>query len=167
MVRRKTAASSVALTVFRDEPEASLSGDNGDGGASHHLPPPRKKTRLDMESPIAATAPRTRRAALKEKATNPSSSDNSFLRSIDTHGLFHEKVQKGKRKALPNSDTTKAPDLGKDSVRSAISGASFEIRLTFISFLRNIKKHVSTARGFYQRKPSAPSSEETTASQGF
>lgn len=105
MVRRKAAT---GVTVYRDELDP-LNSDDHDDDASHHLPP-RKKPRLGKEPPVAATVPRTRRAALKEKATNPSSSDNSFLQQ---HELFHEKPQGVKKKTSPDSKTAKAPSLGR------------------------------------------------------
>lgn len=101
MVRRKAATSSVAaVTVYRDGP-GSLDSDDDD--TSHHLPP-KKKTRLGKEPPVAPVLPRTRRVALTEKATNPSSSDNSFFRPIEHHELLHEKPRKVKKKT-PDSET--------------------------------------------------------------
>lgn len=100
MVRRKAATSSTAaVTVYRDKQSLLDSGGEDDDVAS---PPPRKKTRL---STVTAAVSKTRRAALTEKATNPSSSDNSFLRPIEHHESFHEKPQKVKKKALPDSET--------------------------------------------------------------
>lgn len=116
MARRKAAASSVAaVTVYRDGPSAPLGSDNDDD-TSHHLPPPRKKTRLSKEPPIVAAAPKTRRAALKEKATNPSSSDNPLLRPVEKQELLHEKLQKVRKKAVPDNETIAVPNLGKCSV---------------------------------------------------
>lgn len=101
MARKKPATSSVA--VYRDE-SSHVDSDYDDD----HLPPPRKKTRLGKEPPIAAAVPRTRRAALTEKPTNPSSSDNSFLRPIEQL----EKPRNFKRKT-PSGETINVPNSSK------------------------------------------------------
>lgn len=108
MVRKKPATSSVA--VYRDE-SSHVDSDYDDD----HLPPPRKKTRLGKEPPRAAAVPRTRRAALTEKPTNPGSSDNSFLRPIEQlekPHIFKRKTPSGKTINVPTSGRRLAGSFG-------------------------------------------------------
>lgn len=104
MARKKPAAA-----VYRDE---SVNEDDDD------LPPPRKKSRLAGEPLVAVAVPRIRRAALTEKNTNPSSSDNSFLRPIEQP----EKPQRFKRKAPSDSETIKVPNPSKCRTRLGFCG---------------------------------------------
>lgn len=128
MIRKRTAE----MAVFKDGSEAASTppptginnrnyDDQNENDNSHR--PPRKKTRVRKGSPVAASAaPRTRRAALKEKATNPSSSDSSFLRSMDKDGSFHGKQPARKRETLSALDNTKP--LGLTAVRSPLQDIS-------------------------------------------
>jgi hypothetical protein len=130
MVRKRTAE----MAVFKDGSEVAstpppIAINNGrcdeddnennkrhENDSSHRLPPPRKKTRVRKGSPVAtAAAPRTRRVALKEKATNPSSSDGSFLRTIDKDESFYGKqpTRKRKRANLPTNDKAKPLEPSK------------------------------------------------------
>lgn len=129
MVRKRTAE----MAVFKDGSEVAstppaIATNNGDcdeddsennkrheNNSPHRLPPPRKKTRVRKGSPVAAApAPRTRRAALKEKATNSGSSDGSFLRPIDKDESSYGKQPTRKRANLPTNDKAKTLEPGKD-----------------------------------------------------
>lgn len=128
MVRKRTAE----MAVFKDGSEVAstpppIATNNGDcdeddnennkrheNNSSHRLPPPRKKTRVRKGSPVAAAAaaaPRTRRVALKEKATNPSSSD--VLHPIDKDESFYGKQPTRRRANLPTNDKAKALEPSK------------------------------------------------------
>lgn len=153
MVRKRTAE----MAVFKDGSEVAstppaIATNNGDcdeddsennkrheNNSPHRLPPPRKKTRVRKGSPVAAApAPRTRRAALKEKATNSGSSDGSFLRPIDKDESSYGKQPTRKRANLPTND--KAKTLEPASTRSPLQ----EISNTLNPLHQTLKEKLTT-----------------------
>ncbi|KAH8146040.1 uncharacterized protein LAJ45_09962 [Morchella importuna] len=145
------------MAVFKDGSEVAstpppIATNNGDcdeddnennkrheNNSSHRLPPPRKKTRVRKGSPVAAAAaaaPRTRRVALKEKATNPSSSD--VLHPIDKDESFYGKQPTRRRANLPTNDKAKA--LEPTSTRSPLQ----EISNTSNSLHQTLKEKLPT-----------------------
>lgn len=144
MARKKPAA-----TIYRDESSVVVSEVDDD------LPPPRKKSRLVKGPSIATAVPRTRRAALAEKNTNPSSSDNSFLRPIEQL----EKPQRLKRKAPSDSETIKVPNPSKYRTWLGFCGA------LLISVGLSSTKDPSAGR-ICRWESSASSTEGTAINQG-